>query len=133
MRLEPSIGRYGNYGLLPLPPFLPPTARRAPQLGKRSASVSVGVRGAHVTLGGPQGTRTTVGLPGTGLSYTEVSKPAQAAQDVTQEHAPQSSAGREWLWIVVLIVAAVGLVIFQLGCATTPQTGADQVHVAMIE
>ena len=54
-------------------------------LGKRSTSVSLGVRGAHVTLGGPQGTRTTVGLPGTGLSYTEVSKPQQVAQSVSRE------------------------------------------------
>lgn len=40
-------------------------------LGKRSASVSVGVRGAHVPFGGPQGTRTTVGILGNGISYTD--------------------------------------------------------------
>jgi hypothetical protein len=37
-------------------------------IGKRGASVSVGVRGAHMTFG-PR-SQTTVGLPGTGLSYT---------------------------------------------------------------
>jgi hypothetical protein len=42
-------------------------------LSKTGVSASVGVRGAHVTLGG-KGIRTTVGLPGTGLSYTEQSK-----------------------------------------------------------
>ena len=36
-------------------------------------SESIGRRGAWFTLG-PRGTRTTVGLPGTGLSYTEQSK-----------------------------------------------------------
>lgn len=33
-------------------------------------STSVGRRGAWLTFG-PRGTRTTVGMPGTGLSYTE--------------------------------------------------------------
>ena len=41
-------------------------------LGKKSASVSVGGRGFHYTIGS-SGTGTTVGLPGTGLSYTSVS------------------------------------------------------------
>jgi hypothetical protein len=35
-------------------------------------SISVGVRGAHFTVG-PKGMRTTVGLPGTGMSYTAFS------------------------------------------------------------
>jgi hypothetical protein len=39
-------------------------------LGKRGASLSLGRRGAHVTLGHGQ-MRETVGLPGTGLSYTQ--------------------------------------------------------------
>jgi hypothetical protein len=38
-------------------------------LSKSGASVSVGERGAHVTIG--RMPRVTVGLPGTGLSYTE--------------------------------------------------------------
>lgn len=40
-------------------------------IGKRSSSISLGGRGAHYTIG-PSGNRTTVGLPGTGLSYTSV-------------------------------------------------------------
>ena len=42
-------------------------------LGKRSSSVSFGGKGFHYTVGGPRGSRTTVGIPGTGLSYTETS------------------------------------------------------------
>jgi hypothetical protein len=38
-------------------------------LNKRSISASFGRPGAHITIG-PKGRRTTVGLPGTGLSYT---------------------------------------------------------------
>ncbi|HLQ13108.1 MAG TPA: DUF4236 domain-containing protein [Steroidobacteraceae bacterium] len=74
-------------------------------LGKRSTSISVGGRGAHVTFGGPRGTRTTVGLPGTGLSYTEVSKPHQEAQEAAQEPVPQGSTPRKWLWILLLTTA----------------------------
>ena len=39
-------------------------------LSKRGASVSAGGRGHWLTFG-PRGERATVGLPGTGLSYTE--------------------------------------------------------------
>ena len=39
--------------------------------GKQSSSVSLGGRGFHYTIG-THGTRTTVGLPGTGLSYTSI-------------------------------------------------------------
>ena len=42
-------------------------------LGKRSSSISFGGKGFHYTVGGPRGSRTTVGIPGTGLSYTETS------------------------------------------------------------
>ena len=82
-------------------------------LGKRSTSVSLGVRGAHVTLGGPQGTRTTVGLPGTGLSYTEVSKPHQDEEGPVQAPAQQPSRGRAWLWIAVLMAIA-GLLLWRI-------------------
>jgi hypothetical protein len=40
-------------------------------LGKRSTSVSLGVRGAHVTIRRGHTPRSTVGVPGTGLSYTQ--------------------------------------------------------------
>jgi hypothetical protein len=46
---------------------------------KSGVSTSVGRRGLWFTMG-PRGTRTTVGIPGTGLSYTEQSKlPSPAA------------------------------------------------------
>ena len=38
-------------------------------LGKRGASLSLGGRGATVNLSG-RGVRSTVGIPGTGISYT---------------------------------------------------------------
>jgi len=42
-------------------------------LSKQGASLSIGERGAHVTFG-RNGIRRTVGIPGTGVSYTTVSK-----------------------------------------------------------
>jgi len=39
--------------------------------GKKSTSLSIGPRGAHYTFG-TAGSRTTVGIPGTGLSYTDI-------------------------------------------------------------
>lgn len=40
-------------------------------VGKTGVSLSLGVRGAHITLGGAGGTRATVGIPGTGLFWTQ--------------------------------------------------------------
>jgi len=39
-------------------------------VGKRGFSTSIGTRGARVTVGGSRGVTTTVGIPGSGLSYT---------------------------------------------------------------
>lgn len=43
-------------------------------LSKTGGSVSIGGRGATLNLG-PRGTRTTVGLPGSGLSYRSATRP----------------------------------------------------------
>ena len=51
-------------------------------IGKTNASVSMGVRGAHITAG-KNGVRRTVGIPGSGLSYTKYdryNKPVKATQ-----------------------------------------------------
>ena len=49
-------------------------------LSKSGASVSIGCRGAWYTIG-PRGRRVSVGLPGTGLFWTETAKspPARAS------------------------------------------------------
>jgi Protein of unknown function (DUF4236) len=56
--------------------------------GKRGVSTSIGVRGAHVTVGHGQ-VRETVGLPGTGLSYTHVEGTHKTAADASGEAQPQ--------------------------------------------
>ena len=80
-------------------------------LGKRSGSVSVGVRGAHVTFGGPRGTRATVGLPGTGLSYTSTSNPHPQAKPVENPvDAPPQPGRRAPLRLIALLLLAAFLV-----------------------
>jgi hypothetical protein len=59
-------------------------------LSKSGVSTSIGVRGAHVTVGHGQ-VRETVGIPGSGISYTSVNS----------TH-PHEAAG-----VVLLAVAAV--------------------------
>jgi hypothetical protein len=83
-----------------------------------SSSTSVGVRGAHVTFG-KTGTRTTVGLPGSGLSYTHLDKPhhersvASAPDPSPESSAQPGKAWRGWLWIALTILA-VAAVLAQL-------------------
>ena len=61
-------------------------------LSKSGVSTSIGARGAHVTIGHGQ-VRETVGIPGSGLSYTEQQR--------------SSSGGAGGLLIVILVLAAI--------------------------
>ena len=93
-------------------------------LSKSGVSLSAGVRGAHYTVG-PRGRRTTVGLPGTGISYTSYSSHharraaevhAAAATGRTPPATPRASAsamtpGSRLGWGIVLAVIGLLLVI----------------------
>jgi Protein of unknown function (DUF4236) len=72
-------------------------------LSKSRPSVSVGRPGMWLTVGGKRGTRTTVGLPGTGLFWTQASGP--------QAHAPRANLAMG-LFCVGVLVALVALIIF---------------------
>jgi Protein of unknown function (DUF4236) len=61
-------------------------------LNKKSVSTSFGQRGAHITVG-PKGKRTTIGLPGTGLSYTSYQR------------------GNPEIFLAVVIVIVIGMAI----------------------
>lgn len=69
-------------------------------LSRSGPSLSVGVRGAHVTFGRGRVTR-TVGLPGTGIFYTHTDG----------SHSGLHSTGYGWLWL--LVVAAVMAVLIR--------------------
>ena len=87
---------------------------------KSGLSMSVGARGAWYTIGSKGRRRITVGLPGTGISYTQTSHarheptPTQTTHDVPRALTPEESAaeyrrsvirGRIY-WAVVFFVVA---------------------------
>ena len=61
--------------------------------GKKSSSLSIGGRGAHYTFG-TSGSRTTVGIPGTGLSYTDIHS---SHRRVAERHSGVPSPSEDWV------------------------------------
>ncbi len=61
--------------------------------GKSSTSLSIGGRGAHYTFG-TSGSRTTVGIPGTGLSYTDIHS---SHRRVAERHAGIPMPSESWV------------------------------------
>lgn len=74
-------------------------------LSKSGVSTSIGVRGAHVTLGHGQ-VRETVGVPGTGISYTEVHSTRAGEAHEQLEQAPAASTSSIGRLIYLAIVLA---------------------------
>jgi len=92
-------------------------------LSKKGISLSVGVRGAQITVGRRRVTK-TLGIPGSGLSSTSTRRRAAcesagdaAPQSVRQEpaHVPNAARGRLYL---AVIVALVGLGVYS--CWSAP-------------
>ena len=63
-------------------------------LSRSGISTSVGVRGAHVTVGHGQ-VRVSAGIPGSGLSYTESERLGEHGAEP-----PQRPQGRRWLRVI---------------------------------
>jgi hypothetical protein len=74
-------------------------------IGKRGVSTSIGARGAWLTFRPGHKVRTTVGLPGTGISYTEGGQVQRAHPADPARPARAGSAARGLLFIVLLIGA----------------------------
>ena len=74
-------------------------------LSKSGVSVSFGVRGLHHTIG-RTGTRTTIGLPGSGLSYTSYSRHRSTPKMQTNTQFGPATAGA--MWLILMLVAVVG-------------------------
>jgi hypothetical protein len=93
-------------------------------LSRSGISTSVGVRGAHITVGHGK-VRETIGIPDTGLSYTHVEGTHQAHQEgqgeampaAVTEPLPKGNAVRGVFWfaLIVAIAVAVGLRYMSLG------------------
>src|SRR2546430_1988898 len=81
-------------------------------ISKGGPSLSFGGRGFHYTIGRGQ-RRTTVGMPGTGMSYTEISKASrsQGSNDFPAVGNTRPIIGKPSLWVFLVIVS---LAIFAL-------------------
>lgn len=80
-------------------------------LSKSGVSASVGARGAWLTFG-RRGTRATVGIPGTGISYAETLP--RHDQQTEQHDSAQASTQRSasvggWLALLILLAIAAGV------------------------
>lgn len=84
-------------------------------LSRSGISTSIGSRGAWFTFG-KRGTRATVGLPGSGLSYAHVTPRVSAdhgQSGATEGLAiPNGKAWRGYLWLALLI-AVMSAIIWQ--------------------
>jgi hypothetical protein len=81
-------------------------------VSKSGVSTSIGTRGAWLTFG-RKGTRTTVGLPGTGISYTHTT-PSHEHQEVG---APPSRAPGRWLVMLLVTIAIAAILGWLIGVA----------------
>jgi len=81
-------------------------------VSKSGVSASVGTRGAWLTFG-RNGTRTTVGIPGTGISYTSTSAAHEHQSPVAMP--TRSSAG--WLVLLLAMLAIAAGIGWLLGVA----------------
>jgi hypothetical protein len=85
-------------------------------LSKSGVSSSFGSRGAWFTVG-PRGTRTTLGIPGTGLSYTTTQAPRHRHRLEHLEHADSvdpvtaSADFVRGLFAIVVVFGAIVLVV----------------------
>jgi hypothetical protein len=92
------------------------TLRVAPgirvNIGKRSASLSVGGRGPTINLGS-QGIRGTVGVPGTGLSYTDYIVRARSNMPCSSSRqTPPSRRRSRVVWMISAMAGGLILYIF---------------------
>jgi L,D-peptidoglycan transpeptidase YkuD (ErfK/YbiS/YcfS/YnhG family) len=72
-------------------------------LSKSGISTSIGGKGLTVNIKDGK-TRTTVGLPGTGISYTETSSQQHVPSNVTT---PERLGISAWFWLLLIVVVGV--------------------------
>jgi hypothetical protein len=77
-------------------------------LSRRGISTSIGVRGAHATIGHGK-VRESIGIPGTGLSYVHVDKTSGEGPGAAQPRPRETHVS----WIALLaFAAAVWLLVY---------------------
>jgi hypothetical protein len=81
-------------------------------LSKSGVSASVGTRGAWLTFG-RKGARATVGLPGTGISYTTT----RSARENRSIGTPPRKGSAGWLIVLLMMLAIAAGVGWLIGVA----------------
>lgn len=88
-------------------------------VGKKSASVSIGTKGARRTFSTTGRKTTTVGIPGTGISYVSTSSSGskkKSAASGRAEYSPRTYKVGGLLMLVVAVVALLlGLISISVG------------------
>ena len=84
-------------------------------LSKSGSSVSIGGRGAWLTFGN-KGARATVGIPGTGMSWSEKISPRALSANPQTAHPPGSTTASKFTPALrlALLLGFWGLVVFFL-------------------
>ena len=77
--------------------------------GKKGSSISLGGRGATVNIN-KNGTRTTVGIPGTGLSYSEYKKHGHGDSSESSVNEGQKLSAKGIVIAIVIILFFLWLV-----------------------
>jgi hypothetical protein len=84
-------------------------------LSKSGVSSSFGSRGAWVTVG-PRGTRTTLGIPGTGLSYTTTQSSQHRSRldqlERDQDAQDPATASADFARGLIAIIVVFGLIVW---------------------
>ena len=80
-------------------------------LSRKGVSTSIGTRGARVTLGHGK-RRTTVGIPGSGISHTDVVSTKTARRSTRGANSGPQGRGGRWLKLLLIAVAIFIVALF---------------------
>ena len=96
-------------------------------IGKKSTSISIGGRGATVNFS-KRGTKTTVGVPGTGLSYTNFEKKGKGRPRAISSVLPSNYTAKDYIFAFGCVV-----IVFVIGAFTITSYKNNQREKAIAE
>lgn len=87
---------------------------------KNSIGVTAGTRGAHYTINSKGKRTSSVGIPGTGLSYTETTGGSKSSNSASKSSSSNSEKGRYGCLSILLILFLISIAIFLYSFAWIP-------------
>lgn len=87
-------------------------------LNKKSFGVSVGGKGAKYTINSSGRKTATVGIPGTGLYYSESKGGSRnnSKKNVEQYQEPREKKGINWKEVIIVVVALITIFLMMIYC-----------------